>query len=127
MSFVGEPTQEQDQWRLEADQVKVTMQQIHEHLRVEIRRSQAVQEEGANRGRIPTPNIQFGSQVWLDAHNIRTIRRTWKLDFKRLGPFRVRELVSPYSYELEQPASIRIHQVQPVSLLNIVQDDPLVG
>jgi len=34
------------------------MQQVHEYLRVEMRRSQAVQEEGANRGRIPAPNIQ---------------------------------------------------------------------
>jgi len=42
MSFVGEPTQERDQRRLEADQVQATMRQVHEHLRVEMRRSQAV-------------------------------------------------------------------------------------
>ena len=63
MSFVGEPTQEWDQRRWEADQVQAAMQQIHEHLRVEMRRSQAVQEEGANRGRIPGPNVQIGSRV----------------------------------------------------------------
>jgi hypothetical protein len=48
MSFVGEPTQERDQRRCEADQVQATMQQVHEHLQVEMRRSQAVQEEGPN-------------------------------------------------------------------------------
>jgi len=37
-----------------------------------MRQSQAVQEEGANRGHVPAPNIQVGSEVWLDAHNIRT-------------------------------------------------------
>jgi hypothetical protein len=67
MSFAGEPTPDRDQRRCEADQVQATMQQVHEHLRVEMRRSQAVQEEGANRGRIPGPNIQVGSKVWLDA------------------------------------------------------------
>jgi len=46
------------------------MQQVHEHLRIEMRRIQAVQEEGANRGRIPAPNIQVESKVWLDARNI---------------------------------------------------------
>ena len=49
MSFAGEPTQERDQRHCEADQVQVAMQQIHEHLRVEMRQSQAVQEEGTNR------------------------------------------------------------------------------
>jgi hypothetical protein len=48
MSFAREPTQEQDQWRLEADQVQAMMQQIHQHLRVEMRRSQAVHEEGTH-------------------------------------------------------------------------------
>jgi len=111
MSFVGEPTQEQDQRRLEADQVQATMQQAHKHLRVEMRQNQAVQEEGANRGRVPAPNIPVGSEVWLDARHIRTIRPTQELDWKRLGTFRVRKQVSPYAYELELPASIRIHRV----------------
>jgi hypothetical protein len=123
MSFAGEPTQERDQPRLEADQVQATMQQVHEHLRVEMRRSQAVQEEGANRGRIPAPNLQVGSKVWLDARNIRTTRSTWKLDWKGLGPFQVRKQLSPYACELELPASIRIHRVQPVSLLDPVIED----
>jgi hypothetical protein len=35
--------------------------------------------------------------------------------------------VSPYAYELELPASIRIHRVQPVLLLDPVSEDPLLG
>ena len=109
------------------DQVQAIIQQVHEHLRVEMTRSQAVQEEGANRERIPTPNIQVGSQVWLDARNIRTTCPTLNLDSKRLGPFWVCKHVSPYAHELELPASIRIHQVQSDSLLDTVVEDPLVG
>jgi len=37
MSFSGEPTQEQDHQRLDADQVQATMQQIHDHRQVEMR------------------------------------------------------------------------------------------
>lgn len=33
----------------------------------------------------------------------------------------------PFAYESELPASIQIHSVQPVSLLDTVVDDPLVG
>jgi hypothetical protein len=127
MSFTGEPTPERDQRRLEADQVEATMQQVHEHLRVEMRWSQAIQEEVANRGRVLGPNVQVGSQVWLDARNIWTTRPTRKLDWKRLGPFQVCKQVSPYAYELGLPASIRIHWVQPVSLLDVVVEDPLEG
>jgi hypothetical protein len=74
MSSAREPTQAQDQRRLDADQVQAMMQQVNEHLRVEMRRSQAIQEEGAIQGRIPAPNIQIGSKGWLDARNVRTIR-----------------------------------------------------
>jgi hypothetical protein len=35
--------------------------------------------------------------------------------------------VSPYVYRLELPVSIRIHRVQPVSLLDLVVEDPLDG
>jgi hypothetical protein len=35
--------------------------------------------------------------------------------------------VSPDAYELELPASIRIHRVQPVSLSDPVVDDSLEG
>jgi hypothetical protein len=63
----------------------------------------------------------------LDARNVRTTGPTQKLDWKRLGPFRVRKQVSPYDYQLELPASIHIHRVQPVSLLDPVVEDPLDG
>jgi len=43
---VGEPG---DSRTIDADQVQKTMQQIYEHLRVEMRRSQDIMEEGANR------------------------------------------------------------------------------
>jgi hypothetical protein len=127
MSFAGEPTQVRDQRRLEADQVQAAMQHVHEHLGGETRRSQAVQEVGANRGRVPSPNIQVRSKVWLDAWNIRTTRPTRKLYWKHLGPCLMRRKVSPNTDELEFRATIRIHRVQPVSLLDPVVDDPLEG
>ena len=35
--------------------------------------------------------------------------------------------VSPYAYELELPASIQIHRVQPVSIWDTVVENPFVG
>jgi len=92
-----------------------------------MRQSQAVQEEGANHARIPAPNIQEGSQVWLDARHLQTRRPSRKLGWKRLGHCMVVSRVCPYADELELPASIQIHRVQPVSLLDPVVDNPLEG
>jgi hypothetical protein len=52
---------------VDADSVQGAMQQIHEHLRVEMRRSQDIMEEGANRKRLPAPQIDEETKVWLDA------------------------------------------------------------
>jgi hypothetical protein len=82
---------------MDADQVQAGMQQIHEHLRVEMRRNQAVLEEDANRTRTPAPNIQEGRLVWLNARQLRTTRPTRTLEWTRLGQFRVLHRVSPYA------------------------------
>ena len=127
MSFVGEPTRERDERQINANEDQAMMQQIHDHLRVEMRQSQVVQEEGANHRRIPPPNIQEGSQVWMDAWHIRTTRPTRKIDWKRLWPVTVVRRISTYGYEVEWPASIWIHRVQPVFLLHALVNDPLEG
>jgi len=127
MTFVEAAGELEDSRAVDADQVQATMRQIHEHLRVEMRRSQDIMEEGANRRRLPAPQIQAGTKVWLDARHIRTIRPSRKLDRKRLGPHTIKRKVSPYAYELDLPRSLRIHPVHHVSLLDPVAGDPLPG
>jgi len=79
ISFAEEPTQERDQRRVSADNVPARMQHTLERLRVEMRRSQAVQVKGANRGRIPAPNIHEGSKYgWmLDIYKLRDLHGSW--------------------------------------------------
>jgi hypothetical protein len=48
MTFEMMDDEPKDSQVLEADQVQKAMEQIHEHLRVEMRRSQDIMEEGAN-------------------------------------------------------------------------------
>jgi len=127
MSFAGESTRDWDWWRIGPGEIRAKMYSIHEHLRVEMRLSQAMEEEKENCARIPAPNIQKCSQVWLDVHHIRTTRPTWKLHCESLGPFIVVRRVSPYAYELELPASIWFHRVQPISLLDPMVDYHLKG
>jgi len=81
ISFAVDPTKGPDQRRVGADNDQATMQQIHGHLRAEMRRSQVLQEERTNRGRVPAPNMQEGSHVSLNAQHIRTTRPMQKLDW----------------------------------------------
>lgn len=71
-----EPTQQCDQRILDADQVQATMPRVHERLRGDMGRRQALQDQRANQGRIPVGNIDVGFKVGLDARNIRTMRPT---------------------------------------------------
>jgi hypothetical protein len=127
MVFEEAADESRDSRVVDADSVQAAMRQIHEHLRVEMRRSQDIMEEGGNKKRLPAPPMQEGTEVWLDAQHIRNTRPSRKSDWKRLGPYRVKRKVSPYAYELELPRSIRIHPVHHVSLMDPVADDPLPG
>lgn len=100
---------------------------FHDSLRAEMKRAQDRYEEGANSGRLPAPSFKIGDQVWLSAKNIRTVRLSKKLDHKRLGKFKVSQVVSPYAYKLDLPASTKVHPVFHVSLLEPAADNPIPG
>jgi hypothetical protein len=99
------------------------MRDITEYIREEMRWSQALHQEYANRNRAPAPAYQVGDSVWLDARNIRTKRASKKLDWKNLGPYKVVKVVSSHAYRLELPDTVNIHPVFHVSLLRPAADE----
>lgn len=62
--------------------------------------------------------------VWLLTKNIKTERLSKKLDYKRIGFYKVKELVGS-SYRLDLPTSIKIHDVFHSNLLRSAGNDPL--
>ena len=61
-----------------------------------------------------------GTRVWLSMTNIKTKRPTEKLEYKKIGPFEVKEQISSHSYRLQLPRSYKIHPVFHMSLLTPV-------
>lgn len=81
-----------------------------------------------DRRRTPAPDIKVGDRVWLDASDIQTTRPSEKFSHRRLGPFRVSEIVGRGAYKLDLPPRLsRLHPVFPVVKLELVQDDPFEG
>ena len=61
--------------------------------------------------------MKEGDKVYLLRRNIKTTRPSDKLDYVKIGPFRIQEQTGKVNYQLELPKGMRIHPVFHVSLL----------
>jgi hypothetical protein len=104
------------------------LRDLHEHAKKEIAKAIDRFRTAADRGRLPAPDYRVGQHVWLSAENIRTTRPSRKLAERRLGPFRIAEIVSKSAVRLDLPPHLRtIHPVFHVSLLEPVSSDDIPG
>lgn len=110
-----------------ADKFANKMNQLHHFLHEEMTFAQAIQEDYANRKRIPAPNYKVGDYVFVDAKNLRSERPSKKLDFKSYGPCRIDRIIGSYAYRLSLPPDSNAHPVFHVNKLRLGPDDPLPG
>jgi hypothetical protein len=61
--------------------------------------------------------LKKGDKVYLLRRNINMKRPNDKLDHKKLGPFKIVEVVGPVNYRLELPKTINIYPIFHISLL----------
>ena len=111
----------------DADKFANKMNQLHYFLREEMTYAQAIQEDYANKKRIPAPNYKVGDYVFVDAKNLRSERPSKKLDFKSYGPYLIDKIIGPYAYRLSLPPDSNAHPVFHVNKLRLAPDDPLPG
>ncbi|KAI0992280.1 hypothetical protein K3495_g15906, partial [Podosphaera aphanis] len=96
---------------LDAKSFALRMRDLHDHIRCNIRIAQDRQEQAVNSKRTPAPCYRVGDLVFLSAKNIRSTRNSQKLDWRKLGPFPIKEVVSSHAYKLTLPKSMKIHPV----------------
>ena len=70
-----------------------------------------------DQARLKGPTFKRGDKVYLLRKNIKTKRPSEKLDFKKIGPFEVEEVISATNYRLSLPDTMKIHPVFHISLL----------
>jgi len=90
---------------------------LQEQLRRDIMFKASRIKEYYNKRHRDAPLLKEGDKVYLLRRNIRTKRPNEKLDFKKVGPFRILRKLSALNYELELPKGTRIHPIFHVSLL----------
>ncbi|KAM4064780.1 reverse transcriptase (RNA-dependent DNA polymerase) [Hirsutella rhossiliensis] len=98
---------------LQADQLR----KLHEEMQQELQFVRERMSTHYNRKRLQGPIFREGDMVYLVRRNIKTKRPSNKLDFKKLGPFKVKKTISKVNYELSLPTTMRIHPIFHISLL----------
>jgi hypothetical protein len=93
------------------------LKDLHSQLGLDLEFIEQKSTEYANKKRSQGPSLQNGDRVYLLRRHIKTRRPSDKLDFKKLGLFRVIERVSSVNYKLELPKTSKLHPVFHVSLL----------
>ncbi len=76
--------------------------EIQQNLRDELQRAQTIYKDYADKHRLPHP-FHLGDTVWLLLRNIATTRPCNKLDYRRLGPFKILEQMNEVAFRLQLP------------------------
>jgi hypothetical protein len=102
---------------------------IYKRIKENLRHAQAKYKEFYDTHHKESPPFKVGDLVWLSRRNITTTRPSPKLDYKRLGPFKIIKVVgeSKMAFKLDLPASMKIHPVFHSSLLYPYQANTLPG
>lgn len=102
---------------------------LHTTMQAELKTSQENYKKYYDRKVMDVPSYSIGQQVWLLRKNISTTRPSSKLDYKRLGPFKIVDIIgdSKLAVKLDLPPSMKIHPVFHVSLLEPYYANTIAG
>jgi hypothetical protein len=76
-----------------------------------------------NKSKLEEPRFRKGNLVYLLRRNIKIIRPSDKLDYKKFGLFKVKRNIKDISYELYLLPTIRIYPIFYISLLELADSD----
>ena len=99
------------------------MGKLHETLRTEMVSAQLRMKEYYDKHRKPDPDLKSGDMVWFLPRNVHTTRPCKKLDYKKIGPFKILAKIGTSAYKLEFPPDMKIHNTIHISLLEPYEDN----
>ena len=99
------------------------METVHQTLREEMTTEQLRQKENYDKHRKPNPNLNSGDMVWFLPHNVKTMRPSKKLNYKKMVPVTMIKKVGTSSYKVDLPASMTMHNTFLIALLEHYEDN----
>ena len=90
---------------------------VHDTVKDNITRSHDALIKSRHKDSKTGPLLQTGDKVYLLTKNLKTRKRSKKLDHVKVGPFLIAEKRSNLNYRLKLPKDARIHPVFHISLL----------
>jgi len=109
-----------------AEEFASYLHDIHERLVQNVKHAQDLQAKYYNAKHKPVV-LKPSDFVWLNSSNISTIGPSKKLDWKRLGPFKVVKRIGLQAYKLALPVSMRhIHDTFHISLLDSIKSTAIL-
>ena len=105
------------------------LKKVHESLKQNLTTAQENYKKFFDRRVKDAPSFKVGDLVWLARRNITTTRPSTKLDYKKLGPFKITGVVSEsqLTFKLDLPHQMRIHPFFHVSLLEPYLSNAIPG
>ena len=94
-----------------------TWKHIVESLQDEIEFQNQRRKQYYDNKRQVEPSLKKGDEVYLLRRNIATKRPSSKLDYKKLGPFRISKKINNVTFKLNLPKTMKIHDTFHISLL----------
>ena len=92
---------------------------VHNRIRRKIINSQETLTKSRHKDSKTAPQLKVGDRVYLLTKNLRTKRRSKKLDYVKVGPFSIAEVKGPVNYRLQLPADTKVYPVFYISLLEL--------
>jgi hypothetical protein len=76
-----------------------------------------------NKSKLEKPRFREGDLIYLLRRNIKIIRLSDKLDYKKFGLFKIKRNIKNINYELYLSLTIRIHPIFYIFLLKLANLD----
>ena len=101
----------------------IQMRILHDKLQKNIQFLSYCAAHYYNKRRSKSPIFLEGNKIYLLQKNIKTKQSSKKLDYTKLGPFKVKAVNRSLNYELKLPQQIKIHLVFHVMYLESANND----
>jgi hypothetical protein len=104
------------------------MSSLHAMLKEELEFVRTRMKKFYDRTRLEGPRLEEGDKVYLISRNLRTKRPSRKLDFRKIGPFKIDKKISENNYALALPSTMRLRtNVFHISLLEPAPKNARLG